>query len=95
MSSSALVARRSLADAALPIDQAGRLHETLAFFFHDAPKALMLLARSFFSPERTRAFLAGKREGLGNIAASSLGVGFVCAGVPLGVTFSPEPRGCP
>jgi uncharacterized membrane protein YraQ (UPF0718 family) len=140
MSNSALVARRSLADAApialtvlgvlawvaiywqlewfaerlvahLPIDQTGRLHEALAFFFYDTPKVLMLLAlvvfgmgmvRSFFSPERTRAFLAGKREGLGNIAASTLGivtpfcscsaaplfVGFVSAGVPLGVTFS-------
>lgn len=58
--------------------------------------------RSFFSAERTRAFLAGKREGLGNVAASLLGivtpfcscsavplfVGFVSAGVPLGVTFS-------
>jgi uncharacterized membrane protein YraQ (UPF0718 family) len=62
----------------------------------------MGVVRSFFSPERTRAFLAGKREGLGNIAAASLGivtpfcscsavplfVGFVSAGVPLGVTFS-------
>jgi uncharacterized membrane protein YraQ (UPF0718 family) len=62
----------------------------------------MGVVRSFFSPERTRAFLAGRREGLGNIAAASLGiftpfcscsavplfVGFVSAGVPLGVTFS-------
>lgn len=62
----------------------------------------MGMVRSFFSPERTRGFLAGKREGLGNIAAASLGiftpfcscsavplfVGFVSAGVPLGVTFS-------
>jgi len=83
----------------------------LSFFIFDTPKVLMLLAlvvfamgmvRSFFSPERTRGFLAGKREGLGNIAAASLGiftpfcscsavplfVGFVSAGVPLGVTFS-------
>lgn len=97
--------------ARLPIDQTGHLHEALAFFLYDTPKVLMLLAivvfamgmvRSFFSPERTRAFLAGKREGLGNVAAATLGIvtpfcscsavpmflGFVSAGVPLGVTFS-------
>jgi hypothetical protein len=95
----------------LPIEHGGHLDEALSFFIFDTPKVLMLLAlvvfamgvvRSFFSPERTRAFLAGRREGLGNIAAASLGiftpfcscsavplfVGFVSAGVPLGVTFS-------
>ena len=97
--------------ASLPIRHGGHLDEALSFFFFDTPKVLMLLAlvvfamgvvRSFFSPERTRAFLAGKREGVGNAAAASLGivtpfcscsavplfVGFVSAGVPLGVTFS-------
>jgi uncharacterized protein len=58
--------------------------------------------RSFFSPERTRRMLAGKSLFAGNILASSLGVvtpfcscsavplfiGFVEAGIPLGVTFS-------
>jgi uncharacterized membrane protein YraQ (UPF0718 family) len=58
--------------------------------------------RSFFSPGRTRALLSGKREGVGNVAAAGLGVltpfcscsavplfiGFVEAGIPLGVTFS-------
>ena len=100
-----------LAVAALPIAHGGHLDEALQFFFFDTPKVLMLLAlvvfamgmvRSFFTPEHTRAYLAGKREGLGNIAAASLGivtpfcscsavplfVGFVSAGVPLGVTFS-------
>jgi len=62
----------------------------------------MGVVRSFFSPERTRALLAGKNEGIGNVAAASLGIvtpfcscsavpmflGFVSAGVPLGVTFS-------
>ena len=57
--------------------------------------------RSFLSIERTRALLGGKREGLGNVAAAGLGVatpfcscsavpafiGFVAAGVPLGVTL--------
>ena len=95
----------------LPIERGSHLEEAITFFVFDTPKVLMLLAlvvfamgiiRSFFSPERTRAFLAGKREGLGNIAAACLGVftpfcscsavplfvGFVSAGVPLGVTFS-------
>jgi uncharacterized protein len=97
--------------AQMPIAPGGHLKEAAGFFIFDTPKVLMLLAlvvfamgmvRSFFSPERTRTFLAGKREGLGNVAAASLGiftpfcscsavplfVGFVSAGVPLGVTFS-------
>jgi hypothetical protein len=83
----------------------------VAFFAYEAPKVLMLLVvvvfgvgivRSFFTPERTRAMLAGKREAAGNVLAALLGVvtpfcscsavplfiGFVTAGVPLGVTFS-------
>ena len=58
--------------------------------------------RSFMSVERTRALLGGRREGFGNAAAAGLGVvtpfcscsavpafiGFVAAGVPLGVTLS-------
>lgn len=58
--------------------------------------------RSFFTPEHTRKILAGKRESVGNIFAAHLGIvtpfcscsavplfiGFVTAGVPLGVTFS-------
>src|SRR5512144_1257199 len=60
------------------------------------------LLRSFMSIERTRALLGGRREGVGNVAAAGLGVatpfcscsavpafiGFVAAGVPLGVTLS-------
>jgi len=60
------------------------------------------IVRSFFTPERTRRILAGRRETIGNILASLLGVvtpfcscsavplfiGFVTTGVPLGVTFS-------
>ncbi|MBU4336548.1 MAG: permease [Actinobacteria bacterium] len=58
--------------------------------------------RSFMSVERTRALLGGRREGVGNVMAAGLGVvtpfcscsavpafiGFVAAGVPLGVTMS-------
>jgi uncharacterized membrane protein YraQ (UPF0718 family) len=97
--------------AQLPVPKGGHLEEALAFFIFDTPKVLMLLGlvvfamgivRTWFSPEHTRRVLAGRREGLGNIAAASLGivtpfcscsavpmfVGFVSAGVPLGVTFS-------
>jgi uncharacterized protein len=60
------------------------------------------VVRSFFTPERTRRILADKRESVGNVLAALLGIvtpfcscsavplfiGFVTAGVPLGVTFS-------
>jgi len=95
----------------LPVPPGTHLEEAARFFAFDAPKVLMLLTlvvfgmgivRSFFSPERTRALLAGRGEGVGNVAAATLGVftpfcscsavplfvGFVSAGVPLGVTFS-------
>jgi uncharacterized membrane protein YraQ (UPF0718 family) len=95
----------------LPIAQDTRFHEALSFFFYDVPKILMLLVaitlvmgiiNSYFSPEKTRALLAGKHEGIGNVLAALLGivtpfcscsavtlfVGFLQAGVPLGVTFS-------
>ncbi len=87
------------------------LSAAVEFFLFETPKVLMLLAlvvfgvgivRSFFTPQRTRAILAGKRESVGNILAALLGVvtpfcscsavplfiGFVTTGVPLGVTFS-------
>ena len=58
--------------------------------------------RSLFTPERTRRILAGRRESVGNVLAALLGIptpfcscsavplfiGFVTAGIPLGVTFS-------
>ncbi|HNC51678.1 MAG TPA: permease [Accumulibacter sp.] len=63
---------------------------------------VMGVLQTFFSPGRTRALLSGKREGLGNLLAAGLGIvtpfcscsavplfiGFLSAGVPLGVTFS-------
>jgi len=93
------------------LERGTHLEESVRFFLYDTPKVLMLLTlvvfvmgvvRSWFSPERTRALLAGKAEGMGNVAAAGLGiftpfcscsavplfVGFVSAGVPLGVTFS-------
>lgn len=87
------------------------LGAAVQFFVFEVPKVLLLLTlvvfvvgivRSFFTPERTRSLLAGRREAAGNALASLLGVvtpfcscsavpmfiGFVTAGVPLGVTFS-------
>lgn len=63
---------------------------------------VVTVARSFMSVERTRALLGGKREGVGNVLAAGLGIitpfcscsavpafiGFVAAGVPIGVTLS-------
>jgi uncharacterized protein len=60
------------------------------------------IIRSFFTPTRTQRVLAGKRASVGNVLAALLGVvtpfcscsavplfmGFVTAGIPLGVTFS-------
>ncbi len=60
------------------------------------------IVRSYFTPERTRRILAGTSESVGLVLAALLGVvtpfcscsavplflGFVTAGVPLGVTFS-------
>jgi uncharacterized membrane protein YraQ (UPF0718 family) len=96
---------------ALGLATDSRLGESVAFFLYDVPKILLLLSgmvflisivRTFFSPERTRTLLGGKREGVGNIIAAMLGIvtpfcscsavplfiGFVEAGIPLGVTFS-------
>jgi uncharacterized membrane protein YraQ (UPF0718 family) len=63
---------------------------------------VVTVLRSFMSVERTRALLGGRREGVGNVMAAGLGVvtpfcscsavpafiGFVSAGVPIGVTLS-------
>lgn len=95
----------------LGLDPGQRLSETLRFFFYDSIKIALLLSgiiflvtvlRSYLSVERTRALLAGRREGIGNVLAGLLGVvtpfcscsavpafiGFLAAGIPLGVTMS-------
>lgn len=87
------------------------LGASIEFFFYDTPKVLMLLTlvvygvgiiRTFFTPEKTRSILAGRRESVGNVLGALLGIvtpfcscsavplfiGFVTTGVPLGVTFS-------
>jgi uncharacterized protein len=85
--------------------------DAIWFFVFEVPKVLLLLTlivfvvgiiRSYFSPEKTRKILGGKKLFAGNILASLLGIvtpfcscsaiplflGFVESGVPLGVTFS-------
>ena len=97
--------------AALGLTSSTPLGSALHFFFYDTPKVLLLLCgivfvigvvQTFFSPERTRALLSGRRTGIGNVMAATLGIvtpfcscsaipffiGFLSAGVPLGVTFS-------
>ncbi len=87
------------------------LAETLWFFIFEFPKVMLLLTliiffvgiiRTYFTPERTRKALEGKKTFTGNVMAATLGIvtpfcscsaiplflGFVETGVPLGVTFS-------
>ena len=100
-----------IAYRALELTKGSHLGDAVAFFLYDVPKILLLLAgmiflisiiRTFFSAERTRALLGGKRQGIGNVLAAMLGIvtpfcscsavplfiGFVESGIPLGVTFS-------
>ena len=91
----------------MPLAPGSHLGAAVEFFLYDTPKVMMLLVlvvfgvgviRSYFSPERTRALLAGRSLLVGNILAALLGIvtpfcscsavplfiGFVTAGVPLG-----------
>jgi uncharacterized membrane protein YraQ (UPF0718 family) len=104
-------AARFLSTRVLGLTPGTHFGAAVEFFVFEVPKVLLLLTlvvfvvgivRSFFTPERTRSLLAGRRETAGNALASLLGVvtpfcscsavpmfiGFVTAGVPLGVTFS-------
>jgi hypothetical protein len=95
----------------LALHHGTRLDSAVSFFVFETPKVLMLLmvvvfgvgiVRSFFTPDRTRRILSGRRESVGNVMAATLGIvtpfcscsavplfiGFVTTGVPLGVTFS-------
>lgn len=104
-------AARWLTDHVPGLPAGTHLASAAEFFIYEVPKVLMLLGlvvfgvgivRSYFTPDRTRAILAGKRESTGNVLAALLGVvtpfcscsavplfiGFVTTGVPLGVTFS-------
>jgi uncharacterized protein len=98
-------------DSVLGMKNGSHLTEALRFFVFEFPKVIMLLTliifvvgiiRTYFTPERTRKALEGKKTFTGNVMAALLGIvtpfcscsaiplflGFVEAGVPLGVTFS-------
>jgi uncharacterized protein len=100
-----------LIDSVFGMTKGEHLTEALRFFVFEFPKVMMLLAliiflvgiiRTYFTPERTRKALEGKKTFTGNVMASFLGIvtpfcscsaiplflGFVESGVPLGVTFS-------
>lgn len=93
------------------LTRGAHLTEAVRFFLFEVPKVLLLLLlivfivgiiRTYFSPERTRKILGGKKLFVGNVFAGMLGIvtpfcscsaiplflGFVESGVPLGVTFS-------
>ncbi len=95
----------------LQLDKEAPFTSAIHFFIYEVPKVLLLLTlivfavgiiRSYFSPERTRKMLGGKKHFTGNVMASTLGIvtpfcscsaiplflGFVESGIPLGVTFS-------
>ncbi len=98
-------------DKELGLAQGAHLTEALRFFVFEFPKVMLLLTliiffvgivRTYFTPERTRKALEGKKTFTGNVMAAILGIvtpfcscsaiplflGFVESGVPLGVTFS-------
>jgi len=97
--------------SAIGMTKGEHLAETIWFFIFEFPKVLLLLTliiffvgiiRTFFTPERTRKTLEGKKTFTGNVLAAMLGIvtpfcscsaiplflGFIETGVPLGVTFS-------
>jgi uncharacterized membrane protein YraQ (UPF0718 family) len=100
-----------LIDDVLALARGEHLTEAMRFFVFEFPKVMLLLVliiflvgiiRTFFTPERTRKALEGKKTFTGNVMAATLGIvtpfcscsaiplflGFVESGVPLGVTFS-------
>ena len=100
-----------LIDSVLGMTKGAHLTEALRFFVFEFPKVMLLLTliiffvgiiRTYFTPERTRKALEGKKTFTGNVMAATLGIvtpfcscsaiplflGFVESGVPLGVTFS-------
>jgi len=100
-----------LIDSVFGMTKGAHLTEAIRFFVFEFPKVMMLLAliiflvgiiRTYFTPERTRKALEGKKTFTGNVMASMLGIvtpfcscsaiplflGFVESGIPLGVTFS-------
>jgi len=95
----------------LSLSQGSHLGESLAFFFYDVPKILLLLSgmiflisllQTFIDTQKVRVMVEKRGEGIGNLMASLFGaitpfcscssvplfIGFVQAGIPMGITFS-------
>lgn len=95
----------------LSLPQGSHMGESLAFFFYDVPKILLLLSgmiflisllQTFIDTQKVRVMVEKRGEGIGNVMASLFGaitpfcscssvplfIGFVQAGIPLGITFS-------
>lgn len=89
----------------------GQASEAVAFFVYDTIKVIFLLMlmvflvsmiRTYVTRDRIKKWLGGRKEGIGNVLASLLGIptpfcscsavpifiGFLESGVPLGITFS-------
>lgn len=100
-----------LIDTVFQMQKGAHFTEALRFFIYEFPKVILLLViviffvgivRTYFTPEKTRKALDGKKTFTGNVMASLLGIvtpfcscsaiplflGFVEAGIPLGITFS-------
>ncbi|HUE98943.1 MAG TPA: permease [Anaerolineales bacterium] len=95
----------------LALPQDSHLGQSLAFFFYDAPKLLLLLCgmifvisllQTFIDAQKVRAMVEKRGEGVGNLMAAFFGavtpfcscssvplfIGFVQAGIPLGITLT-------
>jgi len=95
----------------LSLPQDSHLGQSLAFFFYDVPKILLLLSgmiflisllQTFIDTQRVRVMVEKRGEGIGNLMAALFGaitpfcscssvplfIGFVQAGIPMGITFS-------
>ncbi len=98
-------------DDVLGLNSGAHFTEALRFFIFEFPKVILLLIliifgvgiiRTFFTPDRTRKALEGKKTFTGNVMAASLGIvtpfcscsaiplflGFIESGIPVGITFS-------
>lgn len=100
-----------IVDSVFRMTKGTHITEAVRFFIFEFPKVLLLLVliiffvgilRSYFTAERTKKALEGRKTFTGNVLAATLGIvtpfcscsaiplflGFVESGVPLGVTFS-------
>jgi uncharacterized membrane protein YraQ (UPF0718 family) len=100
-----------LAYGLLSLPQGSHLGESLAFFFYDVPKILLLLSgmiflisllQTFIDTQKVRVMVEKRGEGVGNLMAAIFGaitpfcscssvplfIGFMQAGIPMGITFS-------